>query len=142
MWEGLPEWLKILFTGIGGLGAGGYAVHRTLKRDQTSDKLDERAQAIITRLESQLEAERRNNQILGQNIDRIAAERNSAVQQVGRLEGTVHALEGEVGRLRTEIQSLETKNSELTKQIAGLHGEVRSLVETMRQLMAQNGTTA
>lgn len=142
MWEQLPEWLKILSTGIGGLGAGGYTVHRILKRDKTSDNLDERAQAIITRLESQLDAERRNNQVLTQNIDRIAAERNSAVQQVGRLEGTVHALEGEVGRLRTEIQNLEKKNSELTTEIAGLHREVRSLVESMRQLMAKDGSTA
>lgn len=139
MWEGLPDWLKILVTGFGGLGVGGYTVHRTLKRDQTSDKLDEKAQAIITRLESQLDAERKNNAHMGETIDRLAGERNSAVQQVGRLEGTVHALEGEVSRLRSEIQSLEQKNSELTQEISKLHGEITGLAESVRELIAQKG---
>ncbi len=130
MGDGLPEWLNMLVTGIGGLGVGAYAVARKLKADKNSDTLDAKSQGIITRLESQLETERKNNAHFGEVIDRLAKERNEAVQKVGRLEGAVQALQGEIKRL-------EQKNASLTQEITSLHEEVRMLSGNIATLIEQ-----
>lgn len=123
----LPQWLNMLLTGIGGLGVGGYAVSRKLKADKNSDTLDGKAQVIIERLETQLDARIKENNHLGEVIDRVARQRNEAVQQVGRLEGTVHALQGEVERMRGEVVKLERKNVALTEKIGSLNDTVLNL---------------
>lgn len=135
MANGLPEWLNMLLTGIGGLGLGGYAVHRKLKADKASDVLDGKAQVIIERLETQLDSRIKENNHLGEVIDRVARERNEAVQQVGRLEGTVQALQGEVERMRAEVVKLERKNVALTTQITSLNDTVRNLTDRINVML-------
>jgi chromosome segregation ATPase len=137
MGEGLPQWLSTLITALGGLGVGGYAVHRKLRADGKSDTLDAKAQLIIERLETQLGTERTTNQHLGDVIDRIAKERNEAVQQVGRLEGTVQALQGEVERMRAEVVKLEKKNTALTEEINAMGGTVRDLTSQIHLMLAR-----
>lgn len=137
----LPQWLNMLLTGIGGLGVGGYAVSRKLKADKNSDTLDGKAQVIIERLETQLDARIKENNHLGEVIDRVARERNEAVQQVGRLEGTVHALQGEVERMRAEVLKLEKKNIALTQQISNLNGTVRNLSEQIQVMLSRFPTS-
>lgn len=142
MGEGLPEWLNMLLTGLGGLGVGGYAAARKLKQDRNTDKLDEKSRLIIDRLETQLETERKNSNHLGEVIDRLAKERNDAVQQTGRLEATVTALQGEVQRMRAEVVNLEEKNTGLTREINSLSGTVRALsdqITVMLERFAQAG---
>lgn len=131
----MPEWVQSLLAALGGLGLGGYTVHRKLKADRTSDTLDAKSQAIIERLEEQLANERKNNLQMGEVIDRVAKERNDAVQQVGRLEGTVHALQGEVERMRNEVVRLEKKNAELTHQITGLNETVRNMSDRINVML-------
>ena len=135
MGEGLPQWLNMLVTGIAGLGVGGYGVHRKLRADGKSDTLDAKAQAIIERLENQLETERKNGVHLSDAIDRVAKERNEAVQQVGRLEGTVHALQGEVERMRAEVLKLEHKNQAMSEEITGLSRTVTDLSHRIQSLL-------
>lgn len=131
----LPQWLNMLLTGIGGLGVGGYAVSRKLKADKNSDTLDGKAQVIIERLETQLDAMIKENNHLGEVIDRVARERNDAVRQVGRLEGTVNALQGEVERMRGEVVKLERKNVALTTQITSLNNTVRNLTDRINVML-------
>lgn len=137
MGDGIPQWLNTILTGLGGLGLGGYAVHRKLMADGKTDNLDAKARVIIDRLESQLETERKNGSHLGDVIDRIAKERNDAVQQVGRLEGTVHALQGEVERMRAEVVKLEKKNSALTDEIQTMSGTVQALSGQIQTMLAR-----
>ena len=131
----LPQWLNMLLTGIGGLGVGGYAVHRKFKADNNSDTLDGKAQLIIERLETQLDARIKENNHLGEVIERVARERNEAVQQVGRLEGTVQALQGEVERMRGEVVKLERKNVALTERIGSLNDTVLNLSTQISVMM-------
>lgn len=133
----LPEWLNALVAGIVGIGSGGYVVARKLKADRNSDALDAKAQVIIERLETQLGTERLNNSHLGEVIDRVAKERNDAVQQVGRLQGTVEALSGEVERMRGEVIKLEKKNVALTEEITSLNGTVRNLSDQIHVMLSR-----
>lgn len=134
-------------VGIGGIGVGGYAVWRKLKRDQKEDGLDERFTKQIDSLQSQLESERVENSKLGDVIDTLSAERNEAVKQVGQLEGQVAALRTEVHRLHDDVEHLQNENSHLRQEIHSLRGEVAELtkqivmlVQTCNQMGGSNGS--
>lgn len=137
MGEEIQQLLQVLVTGLAGIGLGGYGVHRKLKADRNSDTLDSKASAMIERLEEQLDSERKHNAHLAEAIDRVARERNDAVQQVGRLEGTVHALQSEVERMSTEVIKLEKKNKTLSEEITNLSGTVRNLSDQIHVLLAR-----
>lgn len=139
MGEQLPEWLQKVIIAIGGSGSAGagiYGIYRLLKRDSRSDNLDEKSNGIIQNLERQLDCERTANAYLHEAIDRIAKERNDAVQNVGRLEGHVQALESQVSHLRDEVGLLRTANSNLVTENAKLISEIGSMRQEIRDMAA------
>lgn len=129
-----------ILTALAGIGAGGYAVWRRLKSDNLTDSTDQKSQRLIDNLERQLQREIETKEGLGKVIDRLAAERNEAVQKLGKLEGVVHALEKEVQHMTEELHSLEKENAQLTSQIMNMSAaldEVRTQVGAMVALNNQ-----
>ena len=122
-------------VGVGGIGVGGYAVWRKLKRDKKEDGLDERFTKQIDSLQGQLDAERTENAKLGCVIDTLSAERNEAVKQVGQLEGQVAALRKEVHRLHDDVEHLQHENAHLRTEIHSLRGEVAELTKQIVALV-------
>lgn len=131
----MPSWLTNALSALGGAGAGGYALFRMYKRDKNSDTIDTKSQRLIDNLcaqldsereshSSQLRYERETNAILGQKIDALAKERNEAVQNVGKLEGQVTALQQQVTHLRTEVEKLERGNAALIEQVTAMREEL------------------
>lgn len=134
----MPGWISNLLSAVGGIGAGGYVIHRRLKSDKNSDAIDSKGQQLYDSLAAQLGSERishreqlsyerETNMKLGETIDRLAKERNEAVQNVGRLEGQVTALQGQVTRLQSEVEKLESTNKSLFEQIMAMRDEVSDM---------------
>lgn len=124
----MPETIQSILYGLCGTGAGGFAVWRYLKSSMNTDALDAKAQAIIKNLQEMLKAEWDKNQKLSDSIDRVAKERNEAVQAVGRLEGTIEVLSGQVNTLKNEVERLERQNTTLGGQLTDIKTVLDGLV--------------
>lgn len=134
----MEEFFTKLATGLAGIGAGGYAVWRLLKNDKKSDGLDGKAQALIDNLESQLKREIDEKHKVGSVVDRLAAERNEAVQQLGRIQGVVEGLENEVKRMTSELVRVEERNKELSATVIELTSVISDLATKLAQLQTSN----
>lgn len=134
-----PEWVNVLFSALGGLGIGGYAVWRKVGADLKGDKLDEKHVQIITSLEQQLSSERELNKHQREVIDRVAKERNEAVQKVGRLEGSIQALESQIAHLQNQVTHLEADNKRLMQRVGDMSDKFALVSEQLAKLLGQGG---
>lgn len=116
-----------LTGGVAAIAAAIYGIKRRLSADTSADKLDGKAEQLITKLETQLQRERDHSQHLGEVIERVATERNEAVQQVGRMEGTIQALERELNRVGCELVKLESRNTQLANQVEQLTAAISDM---------------
>lgn len=123
----MPELLYNALYGLGGAGAGGFAIWRYFKGAMNVDALDSKAQAIIKNLQDMLRAEWEKNQRLSEAVESVSKERNEAVQAMGKLEGQVEALTGQVNMLKSEVQRLEAQSTRLESQNAELLNEMRQI---------------
>lgn len=141
----MPGWANTVMSALGGIGVGGYTISRIYRRDKNSDSIDDKSQKLIDNLSRQLDLERAghaeqiryerdNNTLMGNTIDRLAKERNDAVQNVGKLEGQVHALQSSVEHLQREVEKLELANTALIGQVSGMRLELAA----MSRMMAGN----
>lgn len=121
-----------------GLGIGVYAMWRKMKRVTKEDSLDVRFTKQIDALQSQLTFEREDKARLGSVIDALSAERNEAVREVGKLEGTVEALKGEVERLSGEVRRLEEINKQQAAEMNRMASELLSLTKQIGLLAEQH----
>ena len=115
-----------------------YAALRKIKTDDTADKVDIKTQALLDNINAQLESERAENKALRDAVERVATERNEAVQTVGKMEGHVTALEREVASLSAQVQSLKDENKLLTAEIH----EMRKQLQQALHLFAPNTFSA
>lgn len=120
----IPLWLQAIFYALSGTGLGGYAVHRTLKRDRKVDNVDGATKSLIDALTEQLKEERKHSTALGKVIDQLSAERNDAVRTMGEMSGQMSAMTSEIGRLKDEIVKQERLNVNLSNSVTQLREEV------------------
>lgn len=133
MIEAVPEWLQMLIVGIGGFGAGGYGVYRRLRSDSNSDFIDRKSQALINNLSEQLVHERDNSRKLGEVIDRLAKERNEAVQALGALEAQIEAL-------KREVMRQEELNTQLKQEVLRLREDILVMARSLGPGSEQHGS--
>lgn len=126
-----PQWVEAIFFALTGTGLGGYAVHRSLKRDRNKDSIDTAAQQLIKALTEQLKEERDHSASLGQVIDRLSSERNEAVRALGEMSGQMSAMTSEIGRLKEEIVKQESLNLTLSNSVAQLREEVLLMAQQL-----------
>lgn len=135
------ELQEAITTGVGALGAiaaAFYGVKRKLTADANSDKLDGKATQLIERLEAQITQDQSRIDQLTTAIERVSSERNEAVQQVGRMDATIQALEKEVERLRLELQDVEQTNKTLLNQATEMGQKMADMAYKMDSLIAIN----
>lgn len=135
------ELQEAITTGVGALGAiaaAFYGVKRKLTADANSDKLDGKATQLIERLEAQITQDQSRIDQLTTAIERVSSERNEAVQQVGRMDATIHALEKEVERLRLELQDVELANRTLLAQSNDMTTRLNDMAQKMDNLITIN----
>lgn len=133
-------------TGAGGVTAAVvaglaalYGVWRRLKSDNSTDKLDAKSQQLIDNIEEQLKRETEEKIRLSNVIERLAAERNEAVSQVGKLEATVQNLDDRITRMTGEVTRLEEENEKLTDIIQSMVAKVEGLSNEVLKLVTKNG---
>lgn len=133
----LPAWVENIGSALVGLSVGGYTISRIYRRDSNIDKIDDKSQKLIDNLSRQIDLERESytgqikyerdtNMRLGETIDRLSAERNEAIQNVGRLEGQITALSQAVEHLRSEVERLTAANQGYADEIGLLRTEIAS----------------
>lgn len=134
--QNLPDWAQTIFNVVIAIGFALLVIYSSVRKinaDKKTDDVDEKTQALIDAVTDQLNSERGTNNHLREVIERVAGERNDAVQKVGELQGQVAALDNHVGLLRTEIEKLELKNALLTKEISDLRREFSAFIATMKK---------
>lgn len=122
-----------------GIGGASYLFHRRFKNDSRNDKVaDANAAAevsIIEKLQTQIDAERDHSTELGKTIDRLAEERNAAVETAGMLKGKVESLQQQVGHLSDQVNDLQLENAELHRLIIDSSENVRALELAIQTLL-------
>lgn len=122
----------------GGLTAGvcavlvaAYGALRKIKGDVRVDKIDDATQKLIDNLTKQ-----RDKDMAA--IERLAGERNSAMERVGRLEATIMHQTSELERMSGEVTKLEEEVRELFAQNRHYIGEIDALRAENKVLQSQN----
>ena len=129
---------NIDLTTAGGLAAGagavlvaGYNALRKIKGDVRVDKIDDATQKLIDNLTKQRDKDMAT-------IERLAGERNGAMERVGGLEATIKHQTVELARMSDEVVKLEEEVRELFAQNHHYMGEVDALRAENKVLQAQN----
>lgn len=124
-------YIGTVISALGGIGATVYLIWRKLRGDKLADVIDTKSQQLINNLTSRLQAEEEKTKRLENSIERVAKERNEAVQALGRLEERIKQMETIVAllkrdndTLRTDITGLRRDNQRLIEQIGGLRREL------------------
>ena len=120
-----------LAAGAGLLMAAGYNALRKIKGDVRVDKIDEATQKLIDNLTKQRDKDMAT-------IERLAGERNGAMERVGRLEATIIHQTSELERMSSEVTKLEEEVRELFAQNHHYMGEIDALRAENKVLQAQN----
>lgn len=132
-------------TTTGGLAAGGgvvlatlYTALRKIKGDVRIDKVDDATQKLINSLMDQHEKDTAA-------IERLATERNGAVERVGSLETTVkyqtvelERMSAEVCKLEDEVRVLFSQNHHYTAEVDALRAENATLQKQSNELLSQS----
>lgn len=125
-------------TTAGGLAAGagavlvaGYNALRKIKGDVRVDKIDDATQKLIDNLTKQRDKDMAT-------IERLAGERNGAMERVGRLEATIMHQTSELERMSGEVTKLEEEVRELFAQNHHYMGEIDALRAENKVLQEQN----
>lgn len=141
--------IETITTALVGIGGAAYLVIRKLKSDKTSDtiaenavslseKVDARTQTLIDNLQQEVQSKNDQNKHLSEVIERVASERNEAVQLVGELKATVGSLSERVMEMRNEMEKLEKENSNLASQVAQMTKDLKDLGLRMVDLALKN----
>ena len=100
---------------IGAVVAGAIAILLALKpllsRIKLSTSMDQGQINALDRLGQMLNEERAARRLAEERADRFAAERNEAIQKIGKLEGEVHALQSRVDDLTRQISAIMEKRN-------------------------------
>ncbi len=114
-----------------------YAIARKLKFDRSSDTKDEKTLLILENLNTQLESERQENTELRLFIEKIAVERNQAVQTIGSLKGHITGLEQQVELLKEHVKMLESENRKMMLEVRLMRKENQDAKKEIQDLMKQ-----
>lgn len=109
--------LEKIGAGLIGLGTVAYIWIRRLKADSVNDKVDEKTQKFIDNLNHTIDQKTDENKHLSEAIERVAAERNEAVQEVGGLKVKVQHLEESVDSMTKEVERLQLENARLVDRV-------------------------
>lgn len=120
-----------LVAGAGVILAAGYNALRKIKGDVRVDKIDDATQKLIDSLSKQHDKDIAT-------IERLAGERNGAMERVGRLEATIIHQTSELERMSSEVTKLEEEVRELFAQNHHYMGEIDALRAENKVLQAQN----
>lgn len=133
---------NIDLTTAGGWSAGialvlgaAYQALRRIKGDVRVDKVDDATQKLIENLMSQHDKDITS-------IERLAKERNTAVERMGSLETTIkfqtvelERMSNEVGKLEDEVRELLIQNQHYTHEIDALRSENRAIKQQSDELV-------
>ena len=120
-----------LAAGVGAVLAAGYSALRKIKGDVRVDKIDDATQKLIDNLVAQRDKDMNT-------IERLAGERNGAMERVGSLEATIKYQTTELERMSSEVTKLEAEVRELYTQIHLYTGEIDALRAENKVLQTQN----
>lgn len=120
-----------LAAGVSLLMAAGYNALRKIKGDVRVDKIDDATQKLIDNLVAQRDKDMNT-------IERLAGERNGAMERVGSLEATIKYQTTELERMSSEVTKLEAEVRELYTQIHLYTGEIDALRAENKVLQTQN----
>lgn len=109
----------------------GYHALRKIKGDVRVDKVDDASQKLIDNLMTQHDKDI-------SSIERLAKERNTAVERMGSLETTIKFQTAELERMSTEVVKLEDKVRELFMQNQHYMGEIDALRTENKTITIQN----
>lgn len=142
-WPFLSKLVDYTLMFVFGTAVASYAFMRRVKKDAREDKVaDAGAEAeisVLEQLRNQLNYERDHSAELGKTIDRLADERNEAVQMAGKLEGEVTALTQQVEHLSEQVSELQRENEELRLLAQDSNENVKALKLTIEQLLKTLG---
>ena len=120
-----------LAAGVGAVLVSAYGALRKIKGDVRVDKIDDATQKLIDNLTKQ-----RDKDMV--TIERLAGERNGAMERVGSLEATIKYQTQELERMSGEVTKLEEEVRELFAQNHHYMGEIDALRAENKVLQAQN----
>ena len=120
-----------LAAGVGAVLVSAYGALRKIKGDVRVDKIDDATQKLIDNLTKQ-----RDKDMV--TIERLAGERNGAMERVGSLEATLKYQTQELERMSGEVTKLEEEVRELYTQIIHYTGEIDALRTENKVLQEQN----
>ena len=116
---------------VGAVLVAAYGALRKIKGDVRVDKIDDATQKLIDNLTKQ-----RDKDMV--TIERLAGERNGAMERVGSLEATLKYQTQELERMSGEVTKLEEEVRELYTQIIHYTGEIDALRTENKVLQEQN----
>lgn len=118
---------------IAALIAAGWALYRlsrVVKADRTSDQLDAKGRDAIDRWQGIAERAEERADRAQLTIERVAKERNDAVQLVGKLEA-------QVGHLTEEVEELRQENGRLMATLQDQSEMLRGMKQVNDHILAQ-----
>ena len=116
---------------VGAVLVAAYGALRKIKGDVRVDKIDDATQKLIDNLTKQRDKDMAT-------IERLAGERNGAMERVGSLEATIKYQTQELERMSGEVTKLEEEVRELYTQIIHYTGEIDALRTENKVLQEQN----
>jgi len=116
---------------VGAVLVAAYGALRKIKGDVRVDKIDDATQKLIDNLTKQRDKDMAT-------IERLAGERNGAMERVGSLEATLKYQTQELERMSGEVTKLEEEVRELYTQIIHYTGEIDALRTENKVLQEQN----
>lgn len=125
--------LEKIGAGMVGIATVGYLWFRRIKSDNASDIVDSKSQKLIDNLNEQLSVKIAEISKLHEVVERVAVERNNAVQQVGKLEATVQLLGERVEEMKAEITRLELENKIMSENVSKLTMKVIELLDELHR---------
>lgn len=120
-----------LAAGMGAVLVAAYSALRKIKGDVRVDKIDDATQKLIDNLTKQRDKDMAT-------IERLAGERNGAMERVGSLEATIKYQTQELERMSGEVTKLEEEVRELFAQNRHYIGEIDALRAENKVLQSQN----
>ena len=120
-----------LAAGVGAVLVAAYGALRKIKGDVRVDKIDDATQKLIDNLTKQRDRDTAT-------IERLAGERNGAMERVGSLDATIKYQTAELERMSGEVTKLEEEVRELFAQNRHYIGEIDALRAENKVLQSQN----
>ncbi len=141
-------WVSTALAALGSAGGGALLLRRILRKEATDTKQDGREAAHFSRLEAQIEEQRKDIAALVARADTFAGERNAAEARAAKAEAKMEALAEKVATLTEErtaarelLKEIDQKYHALESEKAALAAQLALIQKMHDELVIENAAT-